>query len=118
MKRAFLAALLASVALPCLAAEITVTGSTVIVAGMLEQGDDFNLQKVVEPYHGPLTVVLHSLGGMLTPVTGSADGEIAGPYQSSPVATISLRFGRIAGRRSNWAADSLSAIAAGLGGCR
>jgi len=67
MKQAFLAALVAGIALPAYAANIEVRGDKVYLMGTIELGDDEKFKKAIEPHDRPMTVVLHSMGGMSGP---------------------------------------------------
>src|SRR5215831_10341220 len=65
--KAFLAALLASVAIPCAAADFKVDGNKIYVLGTLEAYDDANFEQAINDYNGHAMVILHSGGGYLRP---------------------------------------------------
>ena len=58
-----LAALLATVALPCAAADINVTGDLITISGHIERGELFHFRNVVENLTQPMRVVLDGPGG-------------------------------------------------------
>jgi hypothetical protein len=65
--RTVLAALLTAGALPCWAADITVKGNTITIAGTIEVDDDVLFENRAAPYDQTMTVHLHSKGGVTTP---------------------------------------------------
>jgi|SRR5215472_1914545 len=67
MKTAFLAVLLASVAVPCAAANIEIKGNTIRIIGTVELGDDAVFESKAQPFYQAMVVHLHSKGGMTTP---------------------------------------------------
>jgi hypothetical protein len=69
MKRSFLAASLVGVTLPscACAADISVQGNKIIVAGTIEAGDFDRFYAKTQPYDQAMTVHLHSAGGFIVP---------------------------------------------------
>ncbi len=69
MKRSFLAAFLVGVALPscACAADISVQGNKIILAGTIEVGDFDRFYAKAQPYDQAMTVHLHSAGGFIVP---------------------------------------------------
>jgi ATP-dependent protease ClpP protease subunit len=63
--RKFLTALLASAALPCAAADISVKGNNVLILGVIEADDFAQFESKTAQYDKQMTVVLHSQGGMI-----------------------------------------------------
>jgi hypothetical protein len=63
--RTFLAGMLASVALPCSAADISIKGNTVFIAGAIDRYDYEVFLDKTKSIDEPVTVVLHSQGGLL-----------------------------------------------------
>jgi len=69
MKQSFLAALLVGMALPscACAADISVQGNKIILAGTIEAGDFEKFYAKAQPYDQAMTVHLHSAGGFILP---------------------------------------------------
>jgi hypothetical protein len=63
--RTFLAGLLATVALPCSAADISIKGSTIFIAGTIDRHDYEVFLDKTKFIDQPMAVVLHSKGGLL-----------------------------------------------------
>src|SRR5258708_5474342 len=64
--RTFLAGLMATIALPCSAADISIKGNTVFIAGTIDRGDYEVFLDKTKSIDQPMTVVLHSRGGLLS----------------------------------------------------
>ncbi len=63
--RIFLAGLLATAALPCSAADISIKGNTVFIVGAIDRHDYEVFLEKTKSIDQPMTVVLHSQGGLL-----------------------------------------------------